>query len=272
MSMESVLSPFYKIFEYFYESIIEKIEGAGDFALHVSAIFYWTFKRPFRIQLFIDQLYFIGNKSLFIVALTSIFSGMVITYQTYIGMKVMGAYTLVGPIVVLTIAKELAPVFSAIIVAGRCGAAMAAQIGTMKVTEQIDALEVMGISSRQYLGVPRVWATMIALPLLNLVFLFVANIGSWLVGVKVLGIEEAKYYSKLHAFVVPNVLWEGIIKAAVFGFLVGIIGTYHGFKVQGGAEGVGKGTNAAVVWGMIIILIIDYFLTNLLVPILYDIV
>ncbi len=261
---------FIRFFEYIGAQVLEKLEGIGSFTKHFLDISYWTFKRPYRIKLFLDQFYFIGNKSLFIIALTSVFSGMVITYQTYIGMKVMGAYTLVGPIVVLTIAKELAPVFSAIIVTGRCGAAMAAEIGTMKVTEQIDALEVMGISSRQYLGVPRVWATMLALPLLNLVFLFVANIGSWFVGVEVLGIEEAKYYSKLKSFVSVSVLFEGLIKAAVFGYIIGLIGTFHGFKVQGGAEGVGKGTNAAVVWGMIVILILDYFLTSILVKVLYE--
>ncbi len=268
--MLAIKNVFNKFFEIVGENVLSKLEGIGSFATHFFSIMYWTFKSPYRIKLFIDQLYFIGNKSLFIVALTSLFSGMVITYQTYIGMKVMGAYTLVGPIVVLTIAKELAPVFSAIIVTGRCGAAMAAEIGTMKVTEQIDALEVMGISSRQYLGVPRVWATMVALPLLNLVFLFVANVGSWFVGVELLGIEEAKYYAKLKEFVDFNVLLEGLIKAGVFGYIVGLIGTYHGFKVQGGAEGVGKGTNAAVVWGMIVILILDYFLTSLLVRLLYD--
>lgn len=249
-------------------SIIENLEGLGSFALHTFQIFYWTLKPPYRLRLFFDQAHFIGNKSLFIIALTSLFSGMVMSYQTYLGFAVMNAFTLVGPVVALSLAKELAPVFAGIIVAGRCGAAMAAELGTMKVTEQVDALEVMGISSHQYLGVPRVWASMFSVPMLSLIFLFVGNIGSYIVGVHFLGIEGVKYFSKSRDFIGVTDIWEGVIKAAVFGLMIGLIGTYHGFKVKGGAEGVGKGTNSAVVWGMITILILDFFLTSILVKIL----
>jgi phospholipid/cholesterol/gamma-HCH transport system permease protein len=255
--------------ERFGKSCIEFTEGFGRFSIYFASLFYWTLKKPYRLKLIINQFHFIGYKSLFIVALTSIFSGMVMAYQTYLGFEVMNAYSLVGPVVSLSLAKELAPVFSGIIVAGRCGAAMAAEIGTMKVTEQIDALEVMGISSHQYLGVPRVWAATFSVPVLSLVFLVIGNVGSWIVGVKLLGIEAPKYFSKLSDFMSNKDIIEGLIKAAFFGFFIGVIGTYHGFQVKGGAEGVGKGTNSAVVWGMITILVMDFFLTSILVKLLY---
>ncbi len=250
-------------------SLISFMTGLGSFVLYTSQIFYWTVKKPYRFKLFFDQAYFIGNKSLFIVALTSLFSGAVMAYQTYLGFAVMNAFSLVGPIVSLSLAKELAPVFSGLIVAGRCGAAMAAEIGSMKVTEQVDALEVMGISSQQYLGVPRIWSAMLSVPLLCMVFLFVGNIGSYLVGVELLGIESVKYFAKAPDFMDIQHIFEGLIKAGVFGFMIGLIGTYHGFAVKGGAEGVGRGTNSAVVWGMVTVLILDFFLTSILVKVLY---
>ena len=168
----------------------------------------------------------------------------------------------------ITLAKELAPVLSGLIVAGRAGAAMAAQIGTMKVTEQVDALEVMGISSIQFLAVPRVIATAFSMPLLTAVFQFVGNVGSFMIGTKVLNIDEGIYLSKLSEFMYIEDLWQGLIKAFVFGFLIALIGTYFGFEVTKGAEGVGKGTNRAVVWGMISVLVVDYFLTSFLIKIL----
>ncbi|MCB9091699.1 MAG: ABC transporter permease [Halobacteriovoraceae bacterium] len=249
-------------------SVIEFLDGLGKFTIYFFRLIAWSFRPPYRTKLFFQQVYFIGNKSLFIVALTSTFSGMVMAYQSYLGFSVMNAHTLVGPIVAIGLAKELGPVFSALIVTGRCGAAMAAEIGTMKVTEQIDALEVMGISSIQYLGVPRLWAATISLPMLSMIFLLVGNIGSYMVGVHLLSIEEVKYFAKLRDFMEMSDIYEGLIKAGGFGFMIGLIGTYHGFQVKGGAEGVGKGTNAAVVWGMITVLIADFFLTSILVKLL----
>jgi phospholipid/cholesterol/gamma-HCH transport system permease protein len=164
--------------------------------------------------------------------------------------------------------KELAPVLSGLVVAGRCGSAMAAQIGTMKVTEQVDALECMGVNGIQYLAVPRIFATVVTMPLLVAIFMLVANAGSWLIGVKVLGIDDVMYFSKLSEFMTLSMILEGLIKAAFFGLLISIIGTYQGFAVKGGAEGVGRGTNMAVVYGMIMVLVSDFFLTAILAKIL----
>ncbi len=257
-----------EIVEWFGAEVLDNLSGLGAFMRFVGQVFYWMVKPPFRTKLLFEQLYFIGNKSLFIVGLTASFSGAVMAYQTYLGFKVISADSFIGPIVAISLAKELAPVLSGLIVAGRCGAAIAAQIGTMKVTEQVDALEVMGVDSIQYLAVPRVVAATLALPLLAAVFLLVGNIGSWLIGTKVLQIDEVMYFSKVSSFMYVQDIMEGLIKAFFFGFLISVIACYHGFKVSGGAEGVGRGTNMAVVWGMVICLIFDFFLTSFLVQVL----
>ncbi len=254
--------------EYLGKSVIDIVGGLGLFTSFTSKTFYWIFRPPFRHKLFFEQMYFIGNKSIFIVLLTGGFTGMVMAYQTYFGFKIISADTFIGPVVALTLAKELGPVLTGLIVTGRAGAAMAAQIGTMKVTEQVDALEVMGINSHQYLALPRILASAISLPILSIIFLFIGNLGSWFVGTVIFEIDEVIYFSKLGDFMFIEDVWQGLIKAAFFGFFIGSIGTYHGFAVQGGAEGVGKGTNLAVVWGMVMVLVFDFFLTSFLVRIL----
>jgi len=256
------------LIELFGKRNLEMINGFGTFMVFLFRFFRWVTVPPFRFKLLFEQLYFIGNKSLFIIFLSGAFTGMVMAYQTYFGFKIINVDSLVGPIVAISLAKELGPVLTGLIVAGRAGAAMAAQIGSMKVTEQIDALEVMGIDSYQYLAVPRILAGTIAVPLLSGIFLFVGSVGSWVIGTKVLMIEETMYLSKLGEFMFLADIWQGLIKAVFFGFLISVIGTYFGFSVKNGAEGVGKGTNLAVVWGMITTLVLDFFLTSFLVRIL----
>ena len=254
--------------EAFGASILDNVEGLGRLVNFMKEVFYWSVRAPFRRDLLIEQLYFIGNKSIFIIGLAGSFTGMVMAYQTYFGFKLINVDSLAGPVVALTLAKELAPVLSGLIVTGRAGAAMAAQIGTMKVTEQVDALEVMGVSSIQYLAVPRVIACTLALPMLFCLFLFIGNVGSWMVGTKALMIDESLFFGKLGSLMYVEDIIQGFVKALVFGFVISIIGTYFGFQVSKGAEGVGKGTNLAVVWGMISVLVLDYFLTSFLVHIL----
>lgn len=249
-------------------TVIDGVQGLGNITLYTSRFFYWAVKRPFRNHLLFEQLYFIGNKSILIILLAGMFTGMVIATQTYFGFKLINVDSLVGVIVALSMAKELAPVLTGLIVAGRAGSAMAAHIGSMKVTEQIDALEVMGINSIQYLAVPRIIASTIAVPMLSIVFLFIGNFGSWLVGTKTLMIDEAMFFSKLSEFMYVSDIAQGVIKAGVFGFVIAVIGTYFGFQVEKGAVGVGRGTNLAVIWGMISVLILDYFVTSFLVKIL----
>ena len=248
--------------------VLSFVSEQGKFSLFIARIFFWTFRPPFRLRLLFEQLFFIGNKSLFIIGLTGLFSGMVMCYQTYFGFKIISANSFVGPVVAITLARELAPVFTGLVVAGRAGAAMAAKIGSMKVTEQIDALEVMGIAPIQYLVVPRVVASTLVLPMLTILFQFIGNMGSWFVGVNILGIDDVSYFSKINQLMLISDLYQGIIKAFVFGFLVSTVGTYCGLTVRGGAEGVGKSTNQAVVWGMILVVVSNFILTSLLVRIL----
>jgi len=248
--------------------VLDVTPAVGRLTIYMSQVFMWFFRPPFRRKLFIEQMVFMGNKSLFIILLTSSFTGMVFAYQIYLGFTAFSVDSFVGPIVAIAICKELAPVLSGLVVAGRCGAAMAAEIGSMKVTEQVDALEVMGVNSIQYLAVPKIFATVVTMPMLAAIYMLVANTGSWVVGTKLLGIDEVIYFSKISEFMNFKMIIEGLIKAAVFGYLIAIIGTYQGFAVKGGAEGVGKGTNMAVVWGMIIVLIVDFFLTAILAKIL----
>jgi len=248
--------------------ILKNLQGLGNFINFISNAFLWFLRPPFRLRLYFEQLYFVGNKSIFIVLLSGSFTGMVMAYQTYFGFKLISVDSLVGPVTALTLAKELAPVLTGLIVAGRAGAAMTAQIGSMKVTEQVDALEVMGINSIQYLAVPRIIAGTLALPMLSALFLFIGNIGSYVVGTKFLSIDEAIYLSKLGNFMFLSDVWQGLIKATFFGFLISCIGTYFGFHVTKGAEGVGRSTNLSVVWGMVMVLISDYFLTSFLIHIL----
>ncbi|MBT5094831.1 MAG: ABC transporter permease [Halobacteriovoraceae bacterium] len=184
--------------------VISGIDGVGRMTNYLMRYFYWQTKPPFRIRLIFDQLYFIGNKSLFIICLAGSFTGAVMAYQTYFGFKLINVDSLVGPVVAITLAKELGPVLAGLIVAGRAGAAMAAQIGTMKVTEQVDALEVMGINSVQYLAVPRILATTLALPMLAAIFMFVGNFGSWVVGTKALLIDEAMYFFEARGIYVSS--------------------------------------------------------------------
>lgn len=247
---------------------INIFSSIGKVSIFLYKFFYWFLKPPFRLKLVTEQLYFIGNKSIFIILLSGSFTGMVLAYQTYFGFKLINIDSLVGPVVALSMARELAPVLAGLIVSGRAGGAMAAQIGTMKVTEQIDALEVMGINSFQFLAVPRIIAGTLALPLLSILFLLVGNIGGWFVGTKALMIDEALFFAKLSDFMFMADVYQGLIKATFFGFFISLIGTYFGFNVTKGAEGVGRGTNLAVVWGMITVLISDYLLTSILVKVL----
>lgn len=259
---------FRKYIEHVGAYVLDGLKGLGSITIFATRFLYWFVRPPFRIRLIFEQLYFIGNKSVFIIFLAGAFTGMVMAYQTYFGFKIISVDSLVGPVVALALAKELAPVLTGLIVAGRAGAAMAAQIGSMKVTEQIDALEVMGINGIQYLAVPRIVAGTIAMPMLTSLFLLVGNVGSFLVGTKALMIDENLYLSKLSEYMLVEDIAQGLIKSVFFGILISVIGTYFGFQVQKGAEGVGRGTNLAVVWGMICVLIFDYILTSFLVHIL----
>jgi phospholipid/cholesterol/gamma-HCH transport system permease protein len=221
-----------------------------------------AFRPPFKLNYIFKQMEFIGVHSVFIVILTGIFTGMVLALQSYYGFRKFGSEGLVGATVALSMTRELGPVLTSLMVTGRAGSAMAAELGTMRVTEQIDALTVMALNPIKYLVTPRVIAAFLMLPLLTVIADFVGIVGGYLVGVKLLGINEGAYIDKMIKFVELNDIYNGLVKAAVFGIILSIVSCYKGFYTKGGAEGVGRSTTEAVVASSVTILVTDYILTS----------
>lgn len=240
------------------------IRETGEMALFLSSSLRLLFEKPYRHAEIIKHMEFIGNQSIGIISLTSLFTGLALSFQIYLGFKLFNAVNMVGPTVALGITRELGPVLTGLIVAARAGGAMAARLGTMRVNEQIDALDVMGINTKQYLIAPRVAAAVVCMPLLTAVFDFVAMIGSWFLCVKLVELDEAVYWEKIKDIIEVRHINEGLIKAAAFGLVFGLVCTYRGFNTTGGAKGVGEATNRGVVLSMVLIIVFDYFITNLI--------
>jgi len=245
-------------------NVLSLIQEMGRMLLLLLQGFFWSMRPPFRFRLLIKQMEFIGVNSLFVVLLTGLFTGMVLALQTYYAFRMFSAESLVGATVALSMTRELGPVITALMVTGRAGSAIAAEIGTMRVTEQIDALIVMAISPVQYLVSPRIIAGILMLPVLTAISDFVGIVGGYLVGVKLLGINSGLFLNKIYEYVDLDDLYNGLIKAAFFGLIFTWVGCYKGFYTRGGAEGVGKATTEAVVLGSILILMFDYVLTALM--------
>ena len=220
------------------------------------------FVKPSRYGEVLKHMEFIGNQSVGIITLTSIFTGLALSFQVYLGFKLVNAVDLVGPTVALGISRELGPVLTGLIVAARAGGAMAARLGTMRVNEQMDALDVMGVNTKQYLIAPRLIAAVVCMPMLCALFDFMAMVGSWFLCTKLVGLDHAVFMSKIRDTVEIRHINEGLIKAAIFGLIFGVICTYKGFNTTGGAKGVGEATNRGVVVSMVCIIILDYFLMN----------
>lgn len=224
----------------------------------------WTFSRPFYAKSVLKQMEQIGFNSIPVVITTALSTGMVLALQSYTGFKRFGAETLIGTVVSLSMTRELGPVLTGLMVAGRAGAAMAAELGTMRVTEQIDALSTLATNPMKYLVVPRFIASTVMMFFLTILGMIIGIIGGYFVGVKVLGTNPVTYMRQSIDNTEVTDIWYGLIKALVFGAVVGLIGCYKGFHTEGGAEGVGKATTGAVVVSCMLILILDYFLSALL--------
>jgi phospholipid/cholesterol/gamma-HCH transport system permease protein len=222
----------------------------------------WTVRPPFRLDQLVKQIEFVGVKSTWIISLTALFTGAVFALQSGKVYALFNMESMVGATVGLSLTREMAPVFAALMVTARACSAMAAELGTMRVTEQIDALETMAVDPIQYLVVPRVIACTIVVPLLTMLYNFVGVVGSYIVGIYLLGISEGPFMNKLYYYVDADDIWGGLIKAAVFGFLIAQISCYMGFNTRRGAKGVGKATTRAVVVSAVTILVVDYFLTT----------
>ncbi len=240
----------------------ETLEGLGAWCRFVWASMAWGIRPPFRWKLLFQQFEFIGISSVPIIALTSLFTGMVFSLQAGRTYALFNMQTLVGATVGMSLTREIGPVFAALMVTARACSAMAAEIGSMRVTEQIDALETMSVDPIQYLVVPRLVASMIMVPFLTVIFDFVGCIGSYIVGVFLLHIPSGPFLSKLYWYVDADDVFGGLVKAAFFGFFIASISCFQGFFCKGGAAGVGRATTRAVVLSSVTVLVMDYFLTT----------
>ncbi len=222
------------------------------------------FHRPFGLRNMIRQMDAIGVGSIPIVLITALFTGMVLALQSYTGFQRFNAESLVGTVVALSMTRELGPVLTALNVAGRAGAAMAAELGTMKVTEQIDALSTLGVHPVKYLITPRLIAGLMMLPLLTVLSDAIGILGGYLLSVRLLDANPEVYMRRSIEYLDVADIFGGLLKAAVFGVIIAVVSCHKGFGTDGGAEGVGRATTGAVVLSNMLILISDYILTAFL--------
>jgi phospholipid/cholesterol/gamma-HCH transport system permease protein len=244
-------------------SVIALCRGAGSLAIFAIDGLSHLIRPPFYFRLFGRSLLDIGYFSLPVVALTAIFTGMVLALQSYTGFARFSAQSAIANLVVLSATRELGPVLAGLMVAGRVGAAMAAEIGTMRVTDQIDALSTLSTHPMKYLVAPRLLAGVIALPLLVIIADILAVFGGFIVATLKLGFNVDTYLTNTMNFVQFGDVVSGLVKAAVFGFLITLMGCYQGYNSKGGAQGVGSATTMAVVTASILILAFDYVLTEM---------
>ena len=236
----------------------------GRIALFAKNALVSGFLPPYYMRQVIGQLIRIGYNSLPVVGLTAFFTGGALALQIFEGGSRFNAENLVSSIVALGITRELGPVLAGLMVAGRVAAAIAAELGTMRVTEQIDALVTLSTNPFRYLVMPRILAAVISMPLLVLVADIIGIMGGYIVGTRSLGLNSGAYVKNTVDFLTFGDVSSGLIKAVVFGFIIALMGCYHGFNSQGGAQGVGRATTNAVVSASILILATNYLLTSLL--------
>jgi phospholipid/cholesterol/gamma-HCH transport system permease protein len=240
------------------------VEEAGRIMVLFGQTMGWIFRPPLEGREILKQMEEVGVRSFPVVIITAAFTGMVLALQSFTGFKRFGAESMVGTIVALSMTRELGPVLTGLMVSGRVGSAMAAELGTMRVTEQIDALYTLATNPIKYLIVPRFLATLIMLPILVIFADIIGILGGYLVSVQILRTNPTLYFQRTWDFLELNDLYSGLIKALFFGMIIATISCYQGFSTQGGAEGVGQATTKAVVASSLTILISNYFITAIL--------
>jgi phospholipid/cholesterol/gamma-HCH transport system permease protein len=243
---------------------LDLLTAVGEVVSLTGRTLAWMIRPPYRVSQFFAAMEFIGVQSVFIVGLTGIFSGMVLALQMVNTLRQFGAEGVVGSVVAISMTREISPVFAALMVTARAGSAMAAELGNMRVTEQIDAITTMGVSPVQYLLSPRLIAAVLMVPLLCILYTCVGLAGAWVVAIEGLGVDPGVFIANIEQRMVLMDFWMGEIKAACFGFLIAAISCYHGFHAKGGARGVGLATTRAVVQSAVAILIANYVVTSLL--------
>jgi phospholipid/cholesterol/gamma-HCH transport system permease protein len=250
------------------ESAIRRLKRTGCMGIFLAKALFYAVTPPLKIRLVLKQVQFIGYQSITVIFLTGAFTGMVLGYQGYNTLNRFGSTAFLGPMVALSLIKEMGPVISALMVTGRVGSSVTAEIGIMRVSEQIDALEVMGLNPYRYLIVPNILAAIISMPLLTAIFDVIGIFGGYLIGVKLLGMGAGTYFGEMTNLVEMEDILEGVYKSLNFGVIISWVccfkGYYTGFYTGFGAEGVSKATTQAVVLSSVMILIWDYFMTSVL--------
>ena len=247
--------------------VTNTLDVFGRLLMLTSQSVVWLTRPPYRIVQLLLAMDFIGVQSTFIVALTGVFSGMVLALQMTYQLRQYGADGVVGVVVAVSLAREIAPVFAGLMVTARAGSAMAAELGNMRVTEQIDALTTMAVSPVQYLLSPRLLAAFLMLPMLYILYSCVGMTGAWLVSVEALGVDPGSFVANIEKGLVPSDFYMGLVKSATFGFLISAISCNQGFNAKGGAKGVGEATTRAVVQSAVAILIANYIITSVMTEI-----
>jgi phospholipid/cholesterol/gamma-HCH transport system permease protein len=228
----------------------------------------WLPRRPYRPKNYLEAAEYIGFGSLPIVLLVGAFTGMVLSLQSVYAFKQFGLESFAGGTTGKALSLELGPVMTALMLSGRAGAGIATELGTMRISEQIDALESMAVNPIQFLVLPRIIAAMIVAPILALLFFVIGMGGAYLVAVMLLHVDQGQWIANLRDIVQPMDVVQGMIKAVFFGFMIALIGCYQGFNASGGGRGVGMGTTRAVVIGSVSTLVFDYFLSDILLSII----
>ncbi|MEJ7597798.1 MAG: ABC transporter permease [Kofleriaceae bacterium] len=248
--------------------VVRFLDMVGGHLLLMMRALSWLPRRPFRFGNYLEAAEYIGFGSLPIVLLVGFFTGAVMSLQSVAAFSQFGLESFSGGTTGKALAIELGPVLTALMLSGRAGAGIATELGTMRISEQIDALESMAVNPVQYLVLPRLIAAMIVTPILALLFFVVGMGGAYLVAVILKDVDQGQWVANLRDIVVPVDVLQGLIKSVFFGFMVTLIGCYQGFNASGGGRGVGMGTTRAVVIGSVSTLVLDYFLTDILLSIL----
>lgn len=244
------------------------LDALGGHIILIGKALAWLPRRPFRAQNYLEAAEYIGFGSLPVILLVGLSTGMVMSLQSVNAFRQFGLESFAGGTTGKAIALELGPVLTSLILAGRAGAGIATEIGTMRITEQIDALESMAVNPHQYLVLPRIIAAMIVTPILALLFFVIGMAGAYFVAVVLQNVDQGQWLANLRDIVLPEDVFQGFIKAIFFGFMVATVGCYQGYHASGGGRGVGIGTTRAVVIASVVTLVMDYFLSDILLTLM----
>lgn len=252
------------------KTILDITEGWGRSWIFLGHTLMAILRPPFRFQLLLYQLMQIGAKSTLVIGLIGLFTGAVLAVQAVYTLSKFGATAFTGSAVALSLIRELGPVLTALMVIGRAGSAITAEVGIMKITEQIDALCSMAVDPMKYLMAPRLLAGIIVMPLLTAIFITIGIGGGYVVAVGLLGQSSGTFVSEMVSAVADMDVYSGFIKAAVFGFIFGWVSCYKGYTCGFGAVGVNRATTESVVTASVAVLVVDYFLTSILTRVFFD--